>query len=96
MGRGYRWTTQLGVAEKFVNGHSVGFQVGFVCGDSFMCSIRRNVVFATQAEAEKILESLESNTQQTRKTHKIVSRGMVRFPGGDGYKDNGSDRNRWR
>ena len=94
MGRSYRWTTQLGVAEKLINGQSVGWQVGFVCGESFLCSIRRNVVFGSEKEALQVLESLERNTQTERHTHRVTARGLVRFPNGDGYEDKG-DHRRW-
>ena len=82
MGR-RNWTTQLVVAEKLVNGLPVGFQVGFAQGDHFCQSIRRNVVYKTEAEAVAVLESLEANTHPRRASHRITQRGSCRFDSGD-------------
>ena len=80
-----RWDTQLGIAEKRIDGTLVGYQVGFICGNSFLQSIRRNVVYKNLEDAQTVLDSLEDNTRGTRKEMKVISKGKIRFPCGEDF-----------
>jgi hypothetical protein len=59
-----REPTQLGIAEKKINGIGVGFVLGFVEGNTWLRNVRKSVIFKTREEAETALACFEDNTQR--------------------------------
>lgn len=73
------FSSTLGVVEKSVNGVTVGYVVGFVEGNQFTRSLRKNMIFDTQEGAEKFLKKMEKKTRETpRPKFKVLLAGKTR------------------
>jgi len=78
-GWGRLFSSTLGVAKKTVNGVTVGYVVGFVEGDRFTRSLRRNMIFKSKEAAIKFLHRAEKKTVNTpRPEFAVIEKGKTR------------------
>ena len=73
-----RWSTQLGVAEKRVNGRRVGYVLGFIDGDTWIRALRKNLIFPTKEAAIATMESIDRNSERKDTEFKMIEKGIER------------------